>query len=124
MLCSCILLTALSVSYYIERDDTTIKKEKYRYMATTTIVGVFEDEAGAEGALRDLQGAGFRKGQLGVLARGVHDAEGTVSGVTSEEEREVHRGPGTLARGLLGGIMGAIDVLLLPVTGPADANLI
>lgn len=93
-------------------------------MATATIVGVFEDEAAAEAALTELQRAGFRQGQLGVLARGNHGEKGSISDIADEGQQSTHRGPGALARGLLGGIMGAIDILLLPVTGPADASLI
>lgn len=90
-------------------------------MATSTIIGVFEDEAAAGAALEDLLRAGFRQAQLGVLVHGDHSVEGPL---TSAPEHGAHRGLGPLARGLIGGILGAIDVLLLPITGPADASLI
>lgn len=85
-----------------------------------TAIGVFADQAQAQKALEALQQAGFRDQQLGALTRGAHTEE---QKTTSVAEQEVHHGPNALARGLVGGIMGAIDILLVPITGPADASL-
>ncbi len=84
----------------------------------TTVVGVFEDRTQAAQALEELRSIGFSDNELGFASR--HDAAYTES--TSEQKAE--GGPNSVVRGIVGGILGAADALLVPITGPADASSI
>ncbi len=66
----------------------------------STVVGVFTDQQQAEQAIRNMKQAGFGDDQIGFLVR--HS-----SGILG---------------GLVGGVMGAADVVLLPALGPTEAN--
>ncbi|GCE05303.1 hypothetical protein [Dictyobacter aurantiacus] len=83
----------------------------------TVVVGVFEDRKAVIQAMDALIKAGFKEDQLGFVAR------------TSEEhvDQAKHHvqhghGPKAIARGIIGGILGAADILLVPFIGPADAT--
>lgn len=89
---------------------------------TTTVIGVFEQKVAASEAIQELQRMGFRNDQLGFVTR--HDEQqGNASTEAPETEAETDR-PRSLVRGLIGGVMGAVDVLLVPFIGPADASSI
>ncbi len=94
------------------------------------VVGVFEDRNAVAQALNALLQAGFKEEQLGFATR-----QETVSPTTlhpgpvleqekqaEKSENEQKHGPGAITRGIVGGLMGAIDMLLAPVTGPSDAT--
>jgi hypothetical protein len=66
----------------------------------STVVGVFADQQQAEQAIRELKQVGFGDEQIGFLVR--HS-----SGILG---------------GLVGGVMGAADAVLLPALGPTEAN--
>src|SRR5579875_112243 len=66
----------------------------------STVVGVFADQQRAEQTIRELKQAGFDDNQIGFLVR--HS-----SGILG---------------GLVGGVMGAADVVLMPALGPTEAN--
>ncbi len=84
----------------------------------TTVVGVFEDRTQAAQALAELRSIGFSDNEMGFASR--HDAAYTES--TTEQKTE--HGPNSVVRGIIGGVLGAADVLLVPITGPADATSI
>ncbi|GCE26951.1 hypothetical protein KDA_24350 [Dictyobacter alpinus] len=81
------------------------------------IVGIFEDRRAVVGTMDALIKAGFDENQLGFIAR------------TPDEHAEQARqhvqhghGPKAVARGIIGGLIGAADILLVPFIGPADAS--
>jgi hypothetical protein len=78
----------------------------------TIVVGVFESRVAVHRALKALHKAGFRDEQLSFAAR----TQETTSG--EELESRVT----TLGRGIVGGVLGAADALLAPITGPSDAS--
>ncbi len=75
------------------------------------VVGVFEGRITVHRALKALRKAGFRDEQLSFATR------------TQEEVKEELEARSTaLERGIVGGILGAADALLAPITGPSDAS--
>lgn len=66
----------------------------------STVVGVFTDQQQAEQAIQELKQTGFEDDQIGFLVR-------QSSGILG---------------GLVGGVMGAADAVLLPALGPTEAN--
>ena len=85
----------------------------------TTVVGVFEDTAGARGAIDALKGAGFTGEHISVLApdreetRAVAEETGTRAGEDAAK--------GAVAGGVLGGLGGwlvGIGALAIPGVGP------
>jgi hypothetical protein len=78
---------------------------------TSTVVGIFEDYHLAEQAIYDLKRAGFHDDEIGFVVR--HP------GKTKMETRE---GMYIVAGGVIAGLLGAADALLLPVIGPTDAT--
>jgi len=83
------------------------------------VVGIFDDHAQAEKAVRELMNAGFPQNEIGFAMR--HD-----EGKLSEGEKADAYGNAALARtstgavtgGVLGGILGAVSSLLVPGFGP------
>jgi hypothetical protein len=82
------------------------------------VIGIFEDRRAVKRALAALKQAGFHDEQLGFAARSDHPTEGQ-----TESEQPPQRARAIL-KGIVGGILGAADILLIPFTGPADAGLI
>jgi hypothetical protein len=76
------------------------------------VVGIFEDRASMRNALAELKQAQFPDEQLGFVLR---DERG------HHPKREEGR-PHPVLRGLVGGLMGIADALLVPITGPTDAT--
>jgi hypothetical protein len=72
----------------------------------TIVVGVFEEREAALKALQVLHTANFRDEQLSFAARAEHAK---------------HEG-NAIGRGIVGGILGAADVLLAPIAGPSHAT--
>jgi len=82
------------------------------------IIGMFEDRAAVAQAMNALLKAGFQENQLGFAARQEH-----IDILRQQEEsKEKTSSSGVIVRGIVGGIMGAIDLLLVPITGPSDAS--
>ncbi|GHO88751.1 hypothetical protein [Dictyobacter formicarum] len=83
----------------------------------TVIVGVFEDREAVIHAMDALIKAGFKEDQLGFVAR-------TSEEHVAQAKHHVQHGhsPKAIARGIIGGIIGAADILLVPFIGPADAS--
>src|SRR5881227_1280208 len=81
------------------------------------VIGVFEQREAAYNTLQALHQAGFQDDQLGFMTRQAHEA-------ADQHEEKTQRSASAIVRGIVGGIMGAADVLLAPITGPTDANLI
>ena len=82
------------------------------------VIGVFEDRMAAVQAIDALLKAGFQENRLGFVA--CQESAGPL--FQQEEFRESASSPNTIVRGLVGGLMGAIDLLLVPITGPSDAS--
>src|SRR5579859_477116 len=77
---------------------------------TSTVIGVFEDHNHAEQAIQELKQAGWRDDQLGFVVR--HQ---------NKTQRDTGERRHVVAGGVIAGLLGAIDALLLPVIGPTDA---
>jgi hypothetical protein len=84
----------------------------------STVIGIFEEREAMRVALASLHQAGFHDEQLGFIAR--HDTAQEVLNRTGTTGSH----PNAVLRGVVGGILGVVDVLLAPFTGPADANTI
>ncbi len=77
------------------------------------VIGVFEDRKAVIRTIDMLLKAGFHEDQLGFAARG-HE----------EHIRHIHKQastPNSVLRGVVGGLLGVADMLLVPITGPSDA---
>jgi len=86
-----------------------------------TVVGVFESEANADRAIRELHEKGFRDDQIGVARRHVTAAVGEEIGGGTEA------GPGAVTGAVTGlglGALAGLGVLsgVVPVIGPAIAG--
>jgi hypothetical protein len=79
----------------------------------STVVGIFDNHTAAVDAIKDLRQNGFSDDQLGFVVR--HD-----DGANTDET--TGQGANPVARGVVGGLLGAADTLLLPVIGPGDAS--
>ena len=84
----------------------------------STVIGVFEDRAAAVQAIDALLNAGFQENQLGFVAR--QESAGLL--LQLDEFMESASSTNAIVRGIVGGLMGAIDLLLVPITGPSDAS--
>ncbi len=81
----------------------------------STVVGIFDTHTAAVDAIKDLRQNGFSDDQLGFVVR--HDDSTNTDNPTGQ-------GANSVARGVVGGLLGAADTLLLPVIGPGDASTI
>ena len=84
-------------------------------MDSATVVGVFEDRAAADGAIYDLQRAGFGEAEIGFLARSDDPSGEVIENAKSTAEE------GAGAGALIGGLLGAA-ALLIPGIGPVVAG--
>jgi hypothetical protein len=81
------------------------------------VVGIFADNKAVVSTFDALLQAGFQEDQLGFVAR-------------TPKEHEIHAqhyikhgyDARAVARGVLGGLLGAADILLVPFIGPTDAS--
>jgi hypothetical protein len=92
-------------------DDVKTKERLAMAEQQTIVVGVFESRVAGHRALKALRKAGFRDEQLSFATR-------TQEAVKEELEAR----SSALERGIVGGIVGAADALLAPITGPSDAT--
>ncbi len=81
----------------------------------STVVGIFDNHIAAVDAIKDLRQNGFSDDQIGFVVR--HDDGANADDTTGH-------GANSVARGVVGGLLGAADTLLLPVIGPGDASTI
>ncbi len=81
----------------------------------STIVGIFDDHIAVVDAIKELRQSGFSDDQIGFVVR--HDRGSNTDDATKQA-------PNAIARGVVGGLLGAADMLLLPVTGPGEASTI
>ena len=85
----------------------------------SNVIGVFEDSRMAQQAIQELKQAGFSNDQVGFVFRN-HDV--TEGDSTAGEVENVAKGRADdITRGIIGGVIGAADLLLLPVIGPSPA---
>lgn len=92
-----------------ERGELLIMAER------STVIGVFEDPRMAQQAIQELKRTGFSKDQIGFVMRNRDAAEADTR--VSEAEGIAD----SVTRGIIGGVIGAADLLLLPVIGPSPA---
>ena len=85
----------------------------------STVIGVFEDPRMAQQAIQELKRTGFSNEQIGFVLRN-HDATEDDT-TTGEAQKVAKERAGDIARGIVGGVIGAADLLLLPVIGPSPA---
>jgi hypothetical protein len=99
-----------------------------------TVVGLFQERARAEDAIRDLRKAGFASEQIGVATRDRTESppgsgrQGTEPAANEEELGKSlaetaggmaeGAGIGAITGGVIGGLVGLIGSLLLPGLGP------
>jgi len=83
------------------------------------VIGVFEDRTAVAQALHALLEAGFQENQLGFVAR--QESAGLL--FQQEAFKKRTSSSDAIVRGMIGGILGAIDLLLVPITGPSNASL-
>src|SRR5688572_1846203 len=88
------------------------------------VVGVFEDPARAQQAVKELKRAGFRDDQIGVAGRNLKSGHGTTG---DEDDNASYAGEGAAAGLAAGAGVGALWGLgivagVLPVLGPAIAG--
>ena len=81
-----------------------------------TVIGVFADRQKARDVLKALLDAGFTTDKIGFAGR--HE------GIKIGDEEKGEPRAKAVVRGILGGILGAADALLVPFIGPADASSI
>ncbi len=81
------------------------------------VVGVFSDRQDAERAITDLESAGFRDDQIGILTRPDRGA-----GAATTRETGSKAGEGAATGAVVGGILGAAASLLIPGVGPVIAG--
>ncbi len=77
------------------------------------VIGVFEERKAVLRTLDTLIKAGFHDEQLGFAVRS-----------REEHIQQLHkqaRTPNSVIRGVVGGLLGVADMLLVPITGPSDA---
>jgi hypothetical protein len=83
-----------------------------------TLVAIFDDRNQAALAVRDLEAAGFKEDQIGMVIRGSESARGGM--ITDAVGTKDARGAiaGATAGAVTGGILGAAAALALPGVGP------
>jgi hypothetical protein len=96
---------------------TQIERQTETADTKSMLVGVFPDNQAAIHAINALAQAGFSDEQLGFAARS-HDEH------VAHVQHRIKHGPDAIAKGIVGGLLGIADLLLLPVTGPSDAATI
>ena len=108
---ACVLRNSLGKNP--ERGELLIMSEH------SNVIGVFEDSRMAQQAIQELKQAGFSNDQVGFVFRN-HDAtEG--DSTAGEVENVAKERADDITRGIIGGVIGAADLLLLPVIGPSPA---
>jgi hypothetical protein len=76
-------------------------------MATRNmVIGIFNERAAATEAIKSLRESGIEDEQIGFVVR---------------KPGEQRADAGSVVRGVVGGILGGVDMLILPFVGPADA---
>jgi hypothetical protein len=70
------------------------------------VIGIFNERAAATEAIRALRASGIEDEQIGFVVR---------------KAGERRADAGSVVRGVVGGILGGVDMLILPFVGPADA---
>jgi hypothetical protein len=83
-----------------------------------TLVAIFDDRNRAATAVRELEAAGFKDDQIGMVIRGSQDARGGM--ITDAVGTKDARGAiaGATAGAVTGGILGAAAAIALPGVGP------
>ena len=87
----------------------------------STVVGVFQTRAQAEGAIKELRRFGFTEQEVGYAVR---DARGNMQGDMVHDETHTRKNAigGAVSGGVVGGLVGAASSLLIPGLGPAIAG--
>ncbi len=83
----------------------------------STVIGIFNEQDNAKKAMEELLQAEFTQEQVGFVT---HDTPQVVSKKAVEESEE----SGSFTGGIICGIVGAAETLLIPILGPSVANTI
>lgn len=81
-----------------------------------TVVGLFARRAGAEGAVRDLEAAGFPPDRIGMALQDRVEQGDLLEGAGGEAAEGATKG--AVSGGLVGGLLGLLGSLLIPGVGP------
>jgi hypothetical protein len=87
----------------------------------TALVSVFEDRAQAARALEDLERAGFKADDFGLVIRGAEDVRGGMITDAAGTKDAKGAATGAAAGAGVGAVLGAAASLLLPGIGPVVA---
>jgi hypothetical protein len=111
-------LCNFSRSEYVLRNSPGKNPERGELLSMSeraTVIGVFEDPRMAQQAIQELKRTGFSEDQVGFVMRKRDTAE------ADSRASEVEGIADSVTRGIIGGVIGAADLLLLPVIGPSPA---
>jgi hypothetical protein len=91
----------------------------------STVIGIFEDSKKAQQAIQELKQAGFTNDEVGFVMRN-QDVKDVAREAASSHPNEAENASGgtadSLTRAIVGGMIDAIALLLLPVIGPSPAE--
>lgn len=89
-----------------------------------TIVALFDTQAAAETAVRELRDSGVEQGEISVVAKNADDTSTTVDGTSDDSSAEDGAGTGAVSGTVLGGALGLLvgtGLLAIPGIGPVLA---
>src|ERR1700730_6305748 len=87
-----------------------------------TVVGIFDNSHAVRGAINALIKAGFTEEQIGFAARTQEEHLATAQQQLQQHGHNPEHTSNSVIRGIVGGVLGAIDLLLVPFAGPSVAT--
>ncbi|BCL81633.1 hypothetical protein ccbrp13_40980 [Ktedonobacteria bacterium brp13] len=87
-----------------------------------TVVGIFDNSHAVRGAINALTKAGFTEEQIGFAARTQKEHLAAAQQQLQQHGHNLEHTSNSVIRGIVGGVLGAIDLLLVPFAGPAVAT--
>lgn len=87
-----------------------------------TVVGIFDNSHAVRGAINALIKAGFTEEQIGFAARTQEEHLAAAQQQIQQHGHNLGHTSNSVIRGIVGGVLGAIDLLLVPFAGPAVAT--
>jgi hypothetical protein len=99
------------------------KKNTTESTTSATVVGLFQNQADAERAIRRLKEEGFSESQIGVAIKDRHQQQDLVEGTGTQAAESA--ATGAIGGGVLGGVIGllaGVGALAIPGVGPIIAG--
>ena len=99
------------------------KKNTTESTTSATVVGLFQNQADAERAIRRLKEEGFSESQIGVAIKDRHQQQDLVEGTGTQAAEGA--ATGAIGGGVLGGVIGllaGVGALAIPGVGPIIAG--